>query len=188
MRLVLAGVAGVGKTTVARLLSRMLGLPYRPVEAPECWLISDPAERQLCFTCSFLRQLGGYGVFDNSLLSVYAYSEAMLRRNPHRIGLYGAALSALELALPNGHTVVLAAKPETLAERIHYRLAREKHRRGNGTETDIKLHLEAQEHLLRIAESNNIPVIWTDDRTSEQVAKEIMKAVKAAEVAADAGR
>ena len=180
MRIVLAGVAGVGKTTVAKLLARKLGLPYRSVEAPKCWPLSDPLERQLCFLCSFQRKLRrGPGIYDNSMLTVAAYSAIY-----NSTATYGVAVAALAIAKTETSRIVLAARPRTLRERIVRRLE-DPQRQLSAIEQRIDLHIAAQQTLLRFAKSLDNPVIWTDDKPAETVASEVMKLMRA-EVAADA--
>ena len=135
-----AGVAGVGKTTVARLLSDWLGMDYFSVEAVGCWGLPAGRVRQECFLREFRKALGrGEGIYDNHLLSVYAYSRAM-----------GVELDSNHLN-DDDHVIVLTAFGDALRNRILGRLGNDGLRRSNVVEPDIRLHFRTQRRLLSLA-------------------------------------
>ena len=160
-----AGVAGVGKTTVARLLSDWLGMDYFSVEAVGCWGLPVGLGRQSCFLREFRKSLSrGEGIYDNHFLSVYAYSKAM--------GVDGLDTSFLG---GDEHVIVLTAFGDALRDRILSRLRNDGLRKTNVVESDIRLHFTAQRHLLSLVNKcENTVFIDTTDLHPKAVAIEVI--------------
>lgn len=193
---VLEGVGGVGKTTLARALSRAYGLRYVAVEAVECWPLPAGAERQRCFLAVFDRAIrrayaecmGETCVLDNGYLTVAAYSLAVLKLgsmdgglSPYEIGLLtDTAMLALHYAyMLYGEiiTVFLVDAPDAeIRARILRRLPQ---RSSNRVEAEIELHLQAQAELRAIARRKAIPVV-ENTGSPEGVAKKLYERHKQA--------
>lgn len=167
-RLYLAGAAGAGKTTVAQILGKRLGLPVHEVEARECWPLADVDEREECFARVFEeRMLRGNGVYSNHLLTVYGYAVA-LGASPW------VAETALRRAALYSPVVVLVAGPECLRRRIASRMERERDRRLNVVEGEIETHLRAQAVIVDAARELGIPVLDTSHVDPEDVAGKVL--------------
>jgi len=196
MRLHLAGVAGVGKTTVARIVAERLGLRYHPVEAVECWRLYD-LPRQACFLGSFAARLFSVNdrlVADNSLLSVLAYTGVFADRMLEKYAAQRdvSSVAATYMSMIIDHTldlfrreasiadiVALRAEPETLEERIARRLLEESRRLENiNVEGNIEMHVKAQEILVYNARKHGIPIVDAADKSPEEVAEEVIGALR----------
>lgn len=168
----LAGVAGAGKTTVARLVSKWLRYRYVDVEAPECWPITRTLDRQRCFLEKFSQRLLGQPdrrfIADNSLLSVYAYTAAML--GPQHT-LAKAALSEFYYEMEASPVVVIDQGCGELRRRILARLGSESERARNTVEKDMRLHCLAREYLLSKARDLGLMVMSGESRA---IAKQIV--------------
>lgn len=168
----LAGVAGAGKTTVARLAAKWLRYRYVSVEAPECWPITEPKTRQRCFIDRFSSTLLGQPdnrfIADNSLLSVYAYSAALLGpQHP----LTRAALSEFYYEMEASPVLVIDQDCGVLRERILRRLGEETGRKRNAVEKDMRLHCLAREYLLSKARDLGLMIMMGESRA---IAKQIV--------------
>lgn len=154
----LSGVAGVGKTTIARVLEEEHGFLYVPVEAEVCWSEADPVRRQECFKEEFLRRIAfrmnedTVVVADNSLATVAAYSYALVDRAAsiqeaaHLLRISYEALT-WENALPDALHVLVEANLPVIKERILRRLAEDRLREKNWVEREIEIHAKAQAFL-----------------------------------------
>ena len=177
--LVLAGVTGSGKTTLARMLGERLGWPVYTVETTRCMREQGYLRRQLCYAelvSSYTLVDARVGIVDNSLLSVYAYTLHYAEMDENR-SLYMLAKLVKRLALieKSIHTVIVVAAPDrrTLNERI-----REKAARGHYPEEDRTWwqvdHWAVQEKLLGIAERWSIPVVVTEgEQAVEMIAEKV---------------
>lgn len=162
----LAGVSGVGKSTVARILERVLGYPVVEVEARECWSYPVGVRRQACFARKFASIIGKReAIYTNSVYSVAAYTLAM-KIKPE-----------FEISEPCRTVVLAVSDPDELARRIIARSVHDKQRMFNITEFDVGLHWEAQLRLLRIAAERGLPVVWSDEKPVK-VAETVVKVLR----------
>ncbi len=163
----LAGVSGVGKTTLAKAVASEKGKKYVSVYAPPCWAIIDPVARQKCFLVNYVTIIlgaPGEALLDNSLLTVYAYTEAILSRakirdNPEADML----LMAIERLLDKEeekHQIIVIDKPcDEIEKGIRARLGKEKERLANPFEPSMELHCKAREILLETARIRGLPIV-----------------------------
>ena len=151
----MAGVSGSGKSSFARVIGRIYRVPVHEVEARECWSIMPGLGRQECFARAFIDKMEqGAGVYTNHLLTVYGYTAAMLGSE------HPLARRLKNIVERRGDPViVLVVGRGTLEERIVRRLETDSQRSTNTTETNIKLHLNAQKHILDYARQHSLPTI-----------------------------
>jgi thymidylate kinase len=186
---VIEGVAGSGKTSVAKRLAELLGARYEPVEAQECWPEKDPVIRQLCFfyrfAARYLEALGSSEtvVLDNGFLTLYAYSYAFAqlhRKSLERLApLIRASLAVFESLAGEARckVVVLDADPAFLAARIASRIDEEPERASNAFEKLMVLHTEARLALLTVAQRRRLPVLRSDMYGPARLAEKIKSLV-----------
>ena len=186
--IIIEGVSGVGKSTVARLLARRLGMPLNEVDAPECWGLGLP-ERQECFLARFVLALRE-GVNTNGLLTVAAYSMAFAEMAWNTVAHgYAYVLSSLARTA----RAVAASLAQRASVVVFYAEPAELHQRRRGKycaagdgefhpsspiDCNPVVHELAQRRLLEMAATLSIPVIDTTGKTPEDVAAVVVHVVR----------
>lgn len=170
----------MGKTSTAQKMAEILGIKYIPVDAPFCWKRLAGTNRQLCFLRYFTSELYGYmrrGVADNGIMSVYAYTKVMPRiASRKEFEEYLRLLSDIEVE--RAKVALLVVEPNELKKRIEKRLREDEKRKQNVVEKDLELHVKAQEILISFAATRGVPVIGTTNKTPEEVAREVIEALR----------
>ena len=171
LKIYLGGVSGVGKSTVAKILSSKLNLPLHEVEARDCWSMSGQY-RQRCFAIKFIRLMNfGHGVYTNHVISVYGYTVAM------GVEELIEEVKIVSMVNRRGLVVLAVNDPRELKNRIEKRLRNDRERGDNRTENNIDLHIKAQQYIIELANTIKIPVLYTDNKTPDDVAEEIIKTI-----------
>lgn len=168
----IAGIAGSGKTTVGKIVSEKLGVPFHEVEARECWKYRNIVIRQKCFLEEFRSKMDkDNGIYSNHLLSVYGYSIAL--------GLPGDVADSILVEEKKYRPVVLfVVSREELRRRILDRMTIDAERRMNWVESMIDVHMFAQEAMLKYAKINDIPIIDTSNKPVEAVVDELLSLIR----------
>ena len=171
VKIYLGGVSGVGKSTVARIISSKTKLPVYEVEARKCWNMGGKY-RQRCFATKFINLMNqGNGIYTNHIISVYGYTMAM--------GLeeFAEEVKIVSMVNRRGLVILAISDPEELIRRIGTRIKTDEERKNNNTEENVELHVKAQNYIVELANIIKVPVVYTDNKTPEEVAIEVMRSV-----------
>jgi len=169
-KIYLGGASGVGKSTVAMKIAKIINLPVFEVEAKNCWNKPVGIIRQKCFAYEFVRKMFyGDGIYTNHIIAVYGYTMVM--------GIKGLKEELETATLLNKNNLILLSLKDKneMRKRIKMRKKLDKDREQNIVEDMIDIHYKAQQYMIDFALKNNIPIVYTDNKTVDDIAIEIMK-------------